>query len=134
MGVYVSVRGWIECNREQWPLVTAEILSFHQKTLSHLANSWSLPNTGGGYSRFVFFGCTIRESEVEDLKSLFVHLASTSTRDGECIDHLDGLFTISHELCEEHAGMFWILESGRFTECEEALASQFDERSKNSTK
>lgn len=127
MGVWVSVRGWIECNNEQWPVVTSEVDNFHKHTLPLLADSWSLQSKGGGYSRFAFFGCTLRESEVEGLKNLLQHLSTISSRDGECIDFLYGLFTVSHELSGDHEGFFWVMRSGRFTECEKASASLFDE-------
>src|SRR5262245_48580134 len=100
MGVYVSIRGWIEACDEQLPLIRA-IIDRDEDDIGHYRDSWCFPTVGGGYSRFVYFGCTVRESAVDRLRSQVRRIAETvRTQDGPYVDCPEGDFLLEHELHE----------------------------------
>lgn len=100
MGIYVSIRGWIEANAEQLPLIRA-VIENDEDGVGHLADSWYFPTTGGGYSRFVYFGCTVRESEVPRIRAQIHRISETiKTHDGCDTDCPQGDFLVEHEFHE----------------------------------
>ena len=85
MGMYAHVAGWLE---------------------------WLPQSAGGGYSRHLFFGSTVRESAVNELRAQVSRIASeASSRDGETADYPAGIF---RAVCESE-GMpteLWHISAG----------------------
>lgn len=126
MGVYVSVRGWIEANNEQLTLIRA-IIDRDEDEIGHYRDSWCFPTSGGGFSRFVFFGCTVRESAVDRLRSQVRRIAETvKSQDDLYVDYVVGEFLLEHESHEsaqdQHPLTRWRFRSGGFTEGLESVA------------
>ncbi|NNJ25883.1 hypothetical protein [Alienimonas chondri] len=124
MGVFVSVCGWIETNSEQVPLVRRVIEDDVDGVGSNNA-SWHIPETGGGYSRFLFFGCTVRAYCVDDLRNQVRRITeSVKTYDGEYTDFPQGEFVLEHEGHETEPERYplvrWRFSHGAFVESESA--------------
>ena len=123
MGVYVSIRGWIETCVEQLPLIRA-VIEQDEDEIGDYTHSWCFPAAGGGFSCFVFFGCTVRTVAVESLRAQVRRIAETvKTYDGESVDFPEGDFLLEHE-CHEGAPeryplIRWRFGNGVFHEAEE---------------
>jgi hypothetical protein len=113
MGFFYSVRGWLELNDESIEQVQAII--DNNEDQSPYTDSWYFPQRGGGFSRFVFFGCTVRDVSLDEVKQQIQRIAITVvSRDGEYIDYVEGIFHITPE-----GGSFetiWKCKDGSFTE------------------
>ena len=126
MGVFVSIRGWIETCDEQLPLIRA-LIQADDDDLGHYTESWCFPTAGGGYSRFAFFGCTVRESAVAQVRAQVRRIAETiKTHDGPDTDYPEGDFLVEHESHEGEPDRFplerWRFRDGKFSECRESDA------------
>jgi hypothetical protein len=88
MGVYVSVRGWLECDREQLAFVK-DIISAHDD--GHYIGGWSFPTKPFRWTYYVFYGGDIRESEVDWLLDQLREIARIPASD-EDEDEVRGLF------------------------------------------
>ena len=70
---------------------------------------------GGGYSRFAFYGHTVREVLLDDVREQVRAIAETIySFDGEDIDYVEGVFHIDRE--DGQHRLIWQLENGLFTE------------------
>jgi hypothetical protein len=97
MGAYVHVAGWLELDDERLEKALA-IVCADSDGVGHYTDSWCTQTRGGGYSRHLFFGCTIRESTVDALRAQVSRIASeASSRDGETTDYPEGVFRAVHE-------------------------------------
>jgi hypothetical protein len=79
---------------------------------------------GGGFSRFVFFGCTVRIAAVEKVRAQVRRIAATVvTHDGTDVDHPQGDFLLEHESHEpkpkQHPLTRWRFARGVFHESRE---------------
>lgn len=120
MGVYVSIRGWIEMWDEMRPLVR-DLIQRDEDHIRGYANSWCFPEEGGGLSRFAFYGCTVREIAVDDVRAQVRRIAETvSVADGEYTDFPEGDFLVEHESHEsnpeQHPLIRWRFADGVFRE------------------
>lgn len=97
MAVFVSVRGWIEACEEQVSLIRA-LIERDEDGVGHYTRSWDFQATGGGFSRFVFFGCTVNILSVDRVRAQVRRIAETIvSQDGTDIDHPRGDFLLEHE-------------------------------------
>lgn len=94
MGVYVSVRGWLECDREQLALVK-DIIGAHDD--GHYIGGWGFPTKPFSWTYYVFYGGDIRESEVDWLLDQLREIARIPASD-EDEDEVRGFFVASHEI------------------------------------
>jgi hypothetical protein len=94
MGVYVSVRGWLECDREQLAFVK-DIIGAHDD--GHYIGGWGFPTKPFSWTHYVFYGGDIRESEVDWLLDQLREIARIPASD-EDEDEVRGLFVASHEI------------------------------------
>ncbi|MBB4795980.1 hypothetical protein [Streptomyces nodosus] len=62
MGVYVSVRGWLECDETQLA-AAQEIISSH--TDEHYSSGWTTPRQRVNWTSYLFYGADIRESALD---------------------------------------------------------------------
>ena len=113
MGFFYSVRGWLELNDES--IEQVQVIIDNNEDQSPYTDSWHFPQRGGGFSRFVFFGCTVRDVSLDEVKQQIQRIAITVvSRDGEYIDYVEGIFHITPE-----GGSFetiWKCKDGSFTE------------------
>ncbi|SCF95470.1 MULTISPECIES: hypothetical protein [unclassified Streptomyces] len=94
MGVYVSVRGWLECDKTQLA-VLQEIISSHAD--DHYSNGWSTPRQHVNWTHYLFYGADIRESALDWLQNQIREIARIPASD-EDGDRIRGPFLATHEL------------------------------------
>ena len=128
MGVFVSIRGWIEACDEQLPLIRA-LVERDEDGVGHYADSWCFQTVGGGFSRFVFFGCTVRAEAVDRVRAQVRRIAETvATRDGPYVNFAEGDFLLEHESHESEPEQYpmtrWRFARGVFHETAENSISQ----------
>ena len=112
MGYFYSVRGWLESNDENYTLLQSFIKANEQGNVYN--DSWSFP-PGGGYSRFAFFGHTVRDVSLSVIRKQIRAIAETIySLDGEHIDYVEGIFHVDDE--DGQHRFIWQLENGIFTE------------------
>lgn len=93
MGVYVSVRGWLECEETQLAAVQ-EIISAHDD--GFYTRGWSLPREPFNWTCYVFYGGDIRQQAVDWLLGQLGSIARLPASDPDN-DLVRGLFFASHE-------------------------------------
>ena len=123
MGVFVSIRGWIEACDEQLPLIRA-LIQRDEDNVGRYTDSWCFQTTGGGWSHFVFFGCTVRAAAVERVQAQVRRIAETvATHDGPYVDYPQGDFLLEHESHEAEPEQYpltrWRFARGVFHETRE---------------
>jgi hypothetical protein len=94
MGVYVSVRGWLECDETQLVAVQ-EIISSHED--KHYSNGWGSPRQHVNWTHYIFYGADIRESALDWFIGQIREIARLPASD-EDGDLVQGLFLASHEV------------------------------------
>ncbi|MCY9784612.1 hypothetical protein KIK06_11990 [Nocardiopsis sp. EMB25] len=106
MGVYVAVRGWLECDEKQLVAVR-EVISSHED--GHHSHGWGLPRQHVNWTRYVFYGADVRASALDGLVEQMREIARIPASDDDG-DRVTGLFLVSHEV----DGMTeWQLRNGR---------------------
>jgi hypothetical protein len=93
MGIYVSVRGWLECDKQQLAHVK-EIISMHDDAF--YSGGWGFPTRPFNWTSFVFYGGEIRDSEVDWLLDQLREIARIPASD-EDHDEVRGFFVASHD-------------------------------------
>ena len=123
MGVFVSIRGWVEVCDEHVPLIRA-LIERDEDHIGHYADAWCFQTFGGGFSRFVFFGCTVRAAAVVQVRAQVRRIAETVvTHDGPDVDYPQGDFLLEHESHESEPEQYpltrWRFSRGAFLETRE---------------
>ncbi|WP_033442026.1 hypothetical protein [Saccharothrix sp. NRRL B-16314] len=108
MGMYVAVRGWIEFDHGQRPLVE-EIVSGHG---DGYAGGWAFPAAPFNWTAYVFFGGDIREAAVASLRDRVAELARLDPVDDD-LDMPAGFFLLSDE---RQRSVAWTVRDGRVVE------------------
>ena len=97
MGMYAHVAGWLELDEQALEKALA-IIQADIDEVGHYTDSWCVQPRGGGFSRHLFFGCTVRESAVAELKAQVTRIASEAvSQDGEVLDYPAGIFRVVYE-------------------------------------
>lgn len=113
MGFFYSVRGWLEGNDEH--VVQLKRIVWENVDGNPHPESWCFQVFGGGFSRFVFFGCTVRDVALPAVRAQVARIAQmVSSRDGDDIDFLEGRFDVTAE--DESVRLTWELCGGHFRE------------------
>ncbi|MFF7144653.1 hypothetical protein ACFZB5_26110 [Streptomyces nodosus] len=94
MGVFVSVRGWLECDETQLAAVQ-EIISSH--TDDHYSSGWTTPRQQVNWTSYLFYGADIRESALDWFMDQLREIARIPASDDDG-DLVRGLFLASHEV------------------------------------
>ncbi|WP_171163445.1 hypothetical protein [Streptomyces sp. I05A-00742] len=94
MGVYVSVRGWLECDGKQLAAVQ-EVIASHED--DHYSHGWGAPRRHLNWTHYVFYGADIRESAVDWLLGQIREIARIPASDDDG-DRVTGLFLARHEV------------------------------------
>jgi hypothetical protein len=108
----------------QYEKLRSLVLDEVDDLLVHYNASWHFPTRGGGYSRFAFFGCTVRDCDLpaigQQLNRINIEVTS---HDGDLVDFVEGLFCATHE--DGSHEVIWRLDQGKFAEqlCELGIRS-----------
>ncbi|MFK0256326.1 hypothetical protein [Streptomyces sp. NPDC090445] len=62
MGVYVAIRGWLECDEAQLAAVQEIVSSLAD---DHYSHGWSTPPQQVNWTHYIFYGADIRESALD---------------------------------------------------------------------
>lgn len=95
MGTYVSVRGWLECDDKQVPLIRA-VIAAHDDDGSY-SRGWVVPPHPVGWRNRIFYGADIRESWVEWILEQLREIAAVPASDAD-EDRVVGLFLVDHDV------------------------------------
>ena len=97
MGMFAEVAGWLRLDDERLAKAL-QIIEGDADGVGHYAASWCPQTKGGGYSRHLFFGCSVRESAVKDLRAQVARIAAEAwSADGDITDYPEGLFCVRYE-------------------------------------
>lgn len=113
MGFFYSVRGWLEGGEEH--LLQAKRLVAENVDQNPYIESWHFPDSGGGFNRFIFFGHTVRDVSLSEVRAQVARLATeVRSTDGEDVDFLTGTFHVTAE--DNSKNLIWRCHDGRFVE------------------
>ena len=111
--MYYSVRGWLECSDSQVEQI--KDIVHKNADANPYTDSWVFQEKGGGYSRFVFFGCTVNQVSLPEVKKQVQRIATDVTeQDGDITDFVKGIFYVTFE--EETPEYIWAIKNGIFDE------------------
>jgi hypothetical protein len=85
---------------------------------------WHFPTTGGGYSRFACFGCTVRDCDLPEIAQQLNRISiEIVSHDGDLVDFVEGLFCATHE--DGSHEIMWRLDQEKLTKqlCELGMRS-----------
>ncbi|MFF1483897.1 hypothetical protein ACIGZH_08445 [Streptomyces sp. NPDC058319] len=94
MAVYVSVRGWVECDNSQLAAVKEIIAS---NADGHYSGGWGFPVQPFNWTSYVFYGGDIREGSVAWLLDQLREMAALPPAN-EDLPEVQGLFMLTHEV------------------------------------
>ena len=95
--MFAEVAGWLSLDEERLTKAL-EIIKADLDDVGHYGESWCVQTRGGGYNRHLFFGCSVRESEVERIRAQVGRIATEAfSVDGDCVDYPAGLFRVEYE-------------------------------------
>lgn len=106
MGVYVSVRGWLECDDEQLVRVR-EIISAHDDNFYN--GGWAFPAKPFSWTSYAFYGGDLRDHEAHWLLEELKEITEIPSSDDEGGD-VRGFFVATHETA---GSTEWQLRGGR---------------------
>lgn len=94
MAVYVSVRGWLECDSKQLSAVK-EIIARNSDNL--YSGGWGFPSRPFNWTSYVFYGGDIQQQDVPWLRDQLLEMAAVPPleEDDSCVE---GLFMVTHEV------------------------------------
>lgn len=105
MGIYVSVRGWLECDEQQLAAINA-VIAAHDD--GHYSGGWGAPRRHINWTYYVFYGADIREAALDELLDQLREIARIPASDADN-DRVSGLFLASHEV---HGMSEWQVRDG----------------------
>jgi hypothetical protein len=109
MAVYVSLRGWLECDRAQLSAIK-EIIA--ERADDHYSGGWGFPAHPFNWTSYVFYGGDIQEADVPWFRDQLAEIAALLPRDEEDSE-VQGLFMLTHEI----EGLIeWQIRDGRIHE------------------
>lgn len=107
MGVYVSIRGWLECDETQLTAIQG-IISSHED--HHYTNGWGSPRRHVNWTHYIFYGADIRESALDWFTDQIREIARIPASDDDG-DLVQGVFLVSHEV---DGTAEWQVRDGQF--------------------
>ncbi|MGW2823649.1 hypothetical protein ACWC24_22040 [Streptomyces sp. NPDC001443] len=95
MGVFVRIRGWLECDDRQLAQVTRIVESDDpDETYS---GGWTFPPRQYNFTNWGFYGAAMRAQAVDDFLEQLRRIARIPASDDDN-DLITGLFLVSHEV------------------------------------
>ncbi|MGY4976529.1 hypothetical protein ACWCYL_05080 [Streptomyces sp. 900105755] len=95
MGVFVAVRGWLECDERQLAQVR-RIVEADDPDRTY-GGGWAFPPRQYNFAQWVFFGAHMRAESVDRFLERLRSLACIPASDDDN-DLIHGLFLVSHEV------------------------------------
>ncbi|WP_020120356.1 hypothetical protein [Streptomyces canus] len=95
MGVFVRIRGWLECDDQQLAQVR-EIVEADDADLTY-SGGWAFPPRQYNFTNWVFFGAEMRAQSVDRSLDPLRRVARIPASDDDG-DLVTGLFFVSHEV------------------------------------
>ncbi|MGW2462366.1 hypothetical protein ACWC2M_25575 [Streptomyces sp. NPDC001761] len=92
--MYVSIRGWLECDQEKLPYIK-NIIS--KSSDGHYSGGWAFPRYPFNWTSFVFYGGDIQEGDVAWLQEQLVDIAQLPRLSEDSMD-VQGLFIATSEV------------------------------------
>lgn len=108
MGVFVSIRGWLECDERQLAAVR-QVIADHSD--EHYSGGWGFPNRHFNWTYYVFYGGDVRESAVDWFMEQLRSMAAIPASD-EDGDRVLGFFVASSEVAPQ---VEWQVRGGSVT-------------------
>ncbi|MEU6010227.1 MULTISPECIES: hypothetical protein [unclassified Streptomyces] len=108
MGVFVSIRGWLECDEQQLAAVR-QVIAGHSD--GHYSGGWGFPARHFNWTYYVFYGGDVRESAVDWFMEQLRSIAAIPASD-EDGDRVRGLFVASSEVAQQ---VEWQVRGGSVT-------------------
>ncbi|MER7197464.1 hypothetical protein CG723_44285 [Streptomyces sp. CB01635] len=97
MGVFVSIRGWLECDEQQLA-AARQVIAHHSD--GHYSGGWGFPDHHFNWTYYVFYGGDVRESAVNWFLDQLRCIAALPASD-EDGDRVLGLFVVSSEVAPQ---------------------------------
>lgn len=94
VSVYVSVRGWVECDRDQLESVKRIIA---ENSGNDYSGGWAFPMRPFNWTSYVFYGGDLQEGDVSWLRDQLMEIAALPSS-GEDSSSVQGLFMVTHEV------------------------------------
>jgi hypothetical protein len=94
VGVYVTVRGWLECDRTQLAMI--EAITSSEGPDRPYAGGWTFSQRQCAWTSLIFFGADLRQESVPEVLDQLRAIARLPASD-EDNDLVSGLFLASHE-------------------------------------
>jgi hypothetical protein len=115
MGVYVTVKGWIEGGFENMGEIEKTIARAKAAgAVSDLyMKGWCHPQPINA-TPYYFYGGNIRIQALESIRILVEEIATINTIDGEFTDYVNGVFYVDHE--NEKDKWIWEVHGGKLVE------------------
>ncbi|MDO0929697.1 hypothetical protein QQY24_31715 [Streptomyces sp. TG1A-8] len=93
MAVYVSIRGWLECDREQLTQIKGII---SKNAEGHYSGGWAFPGQPFNWTSYVFYGGDIQEGDTSWLHGQLEEISRISSSDSSM--GVQGLFIATSEV------------------------------------
>ncbi|MFE9687356.1 hypothetical protein [Streptomyces sp. NPDC006285] len=94
MAVYVSIRGWLECDSGQLELLK-NIIAEHSDNAYF--GGWGFPAQPFNWTSYAFYGGDLQVTDVPWLRDQLTEMAALPTGD-EDESRVEGLFLVTHEV------------------------------------
>ena len=116
MGFFYEIRGWFHT---PWPEQFRQVqkLIDHNDRSSGYNRLWVFPPTPAGWNcpEYIFFGGSVRDVSVDDVRSLIRVIAETvRSLDGDITDYVEGYFHADAE--DDSVRLAWLCRDGKFHE------------------
>ncbi|MET8581775.1 hypothetical protein ABZX39_12890 [Streptomyces collinus] len=108
MGVFVSVRGWLECDEQQLAAVR-QVIADHSD--GFYSSGWGFPARHFNWTYYAFYGGDVRESAVDWFMEQLRSMAAIPASD-EDGDRVRGFFVASSEVAPQ---VEWHVRGGSVT-------------------
>ncbi|WP_430785718.1 hypothetical protein [Actinoplanes sp. G11-F43] len=109
MGMYTSIRGWLEIDHAQRGAAEAVIARHHHELYS---GGWAFPVKPFNWTLYLFFGGDIRDGAVDWFRAQVRELAALTPIDDDG-DRPDGMFLLTDEY---GTAVTWHVRDGAVTE------------------
>ncbi|BCL30242.1 hypothetical protein ACFFS2_36180 [Streptomyces aurantiacus] len=94
MAVYVSIRGWIECDPKQLDSLKNIIAEHSDNAYS---GGWGFPAQPFNWTSYAFYGGDLQVADVPWLRNQLAEMAALQPGD-EDESQVEGLFLVTHEV------------------------------------
>ena len=93
MSIYISIRGWLECDTDQ---LTAINMIIEARDDGRYSGGWAAPRQPAAWTNYIFYGADIRETALDWFLEHLQEIARLPASDADG-DRVTGLFLASHE-------------------------------------